>query len=130
MSPIYLFTLIQSIMFDFEKSEVYRKAKQFNLTVNTTLTELTIDEATKSLIRSHSNDVFVNIAKGMGSYNKEDRRDKQIEARSSLFAGMALLDSLRDENGISEEKYQVISDIGDEVSRILYAIVKKTELVH
>jgi four helix bundle protein len=41
-----------------------------------------------------------------------------------LFECVACLDLLKDENLILEEKYNALLDLSDEISRLLYAMIK------
>jgi len=64
-----------SIMFDFEKLEVYKKAKQFNIAVSDFLRQNKIDRVTHDQLRRAAFSVMLNIAEGTGRLTKPDKRN-------------------------------------------------------
>ena len=112
-------------MFDFKQLGVYIKAKEFHLRV-------------LSLIKSHANlnktivdqlwrasfSIPLNIAEGSGRFSKPDRKNFFIIARSSLFETVAIIDILKDSDVITEEVQMEIESRAEELSRILYVMIK------
>jgi four helix bundle protein len=66
----------------------------------------------------------LNIAEGSGRFAKKDRRNFFVISRSSVFECVAILDVLKDENIISTEEFEVLENQADELSRILYTMIK------
>ncbi len=61
-------------MFDFEKLEVYSKAKAFNLKVQKFLLKAPLDNAIRNQSRRASLSIPLNIAEGSGRNSKADKR--------------------------------------------------------
>ncbi|MGE0569415.1 MAG: four helix bundle protein, partial [Bacteroidia bacterium] len=59
-----------------------------------------------------------------GRFTSKDRRNFFIIARSSLFECVAIVDSIFDERLYSNEQYDEIINSADEISRILYTMIK------
>lgn len=112
-------------MFDFEKLDVYHKAKTFNRNVTTFLkTSKSIHPVSKNQLRRASLSILLNIAEGSGRFTKPDRRNFYIIARGSIFECVALFDFLKDEEDLSPEAYSIFYKQSDELSRMLFAMVK------
>ena len=62
-------------MFDFEKLDVYKKAKQFNKEVYSFLrNSRTIDSVSKNQLRRASLSIVLNISEGTGRFSKAEKR--------------------------------------------------------
>ncbi len=61
-------------MFDFEKLEVYNKAKKFNKSVTVFLSTSKVDITTEDQLRRASFSIMMNIAEGSGRFTKPDKR--------------------------------------------------------
>ena len=92
-------------MFDFEKLEVYKKAKTYNAGIRVLLKESKLDPTTNDQLRRASFSIALNLAEGSGRFSKADRRNFFVIARSSIFECIAILDILKDEEILSLEKY-------------------------
>ncbi len=111
-------------MFDFEKLEVYRKAKLFNTAIGNLLTNKKIDSCFKNQLRRASFSIILNIAEGSGRFTKPDKRNFYIIARGSVFECVAIIDYLRDMNLISENEYfNHYSDL-EELSKMLFSLIQ------
>ena len=98
-------------MFDFEKLEVYKKAKNFNKDVLSFLRgPSTIDSAT-------------NIAEGTSRFSKADKRHFYVISRGSAFECIAVFDILYDEAIISLEEFRSFYGKGEELSRMLFKMI-------
>ena len=62
-------------MFDFEKLEVYKKAKEFNRITTSFLHEKNLDRVTNDQLRRAAFSIMLNIAEGSGRYSKADKRN-------------------------------------------------------
>ena len=100
-------------MFDFQNLPVYKKAKLFHVNC-------------KKIIQlgRASFSVPLNIAEGSGKFSKADRKNYFTTARASVFECAAVLDILKDESKISESDLEWMLKDADELSRILYAMIK------
>ena len=112
-------------MFDFEKLDVYQKANIFNAEVyNYIRSNKHLDPTTKNQLRRASLSIMLNIAEGSSRFSKADRRNFYVIARGSVFECAAVLDILHDTEIISNESFKSYLNKTDELSRILYAMIK------
>lgn len=126
--PIFLLlnTLaLAEIMFDFEKLSVYTKAKNFNLKVNFFLKDSDVDRTTIYQLRRASLSIMLNIAEGSGRNSKADKRHFYVMSRGSAFECVAIFDFLREIQVITGERYADLYNLLDELSRMLYAMIKR-----
>lgn len=80
-------------MFDFEKLEVYKKAKAFNKDVLTLMKNTkSIDVVTKNQLRRASLSIVLNIAEGTSRFSKPDKRNFYVISRGSAFECVAIFD--------------------------------------
>ncbi|MEX1001360.1 MAG: four helix bundle protein [Crocinitomicaceae bacterium] len=89
-------------MFDFEKLEVYVKAKKFNKSVTQFLETSKIDKTTKDQLRRASFSIMLNIAEGSGRFTKPDKRNFYVISRGSVFECVSIFDYLKDMGSINE----------------------------
>jgi four helix bundle protein len=116
-------------MFDFEKLTVYQKAKAFNKEISTWLRNTPkIDSITRDQLRRAALSIPLNIAEGTGRFTPKDRRNFYVIARSSIFEVAAILDILRDDAGIEPLLFAKLYQDADELSRILFVMVRKLEV--
>jgi four helix bundle protein len=111
-------------VFDFQKLEVYKKAKSFHLECNALFTSRSLDRFVVDQLGRASFSIPLNIAEGSGKFSKPDRRNYFTTARASVFECVAVLDILCDEGKLSNEEFADLMGKADELSRILYAMVK------
>jgi four helix bundle protein len=111
-------------MFDFERLEVYKKAKIFNSEIRTFIISNNLDSTTKDQLRRASFSIVLNLAEGSGRFSKPDRRNFFVISRSSIFESIAILDVLKDEDAISGQLFHYFHKQADELSRILYSMIK------
>ena len=114
-------------MFDFEKLDVYKKAKLFNSGIREFIKNTRLDGATRDQLRRAAFSIVLNLAEGSGRFTHPDRRNFYIIARSSIFECIAILDVLKDELIIEEGAYSGFYDQAEELSKILYAMVKNLQ---
>ncbi len=108
-------------MFEFKKLEVYKKAKIFNAGIRKFISETKLDNTTRDQLRRASFSIVLNLAEGSGRFSKPDRRNFFTISRSSIFECIAILDALRDESIVEEDKFLGFYSQGEELSKILYA---------
>jgi four helix bundle protein len=114
-------------MFDFEKLEVYKKAKVFNSGIRKFIQDTALDATTNDQLRRASFSIVLNLAEGSGRFSKPDRRNFFVIARSSIFECVAILDVLKDESIIDDKFFQIFYDQADELSRIIFAMIRNLE---
>ena len=115
-------------MFDFEKLNVYRKAKVFNDLIKVeVLSNPNLDKTFRDQIKLASISVALNIAEGAGRFSKADKRNFYVVARGSLAECVAILDLLQSDEIVSAEKYNSFYIIAEEISKMLYAMIREFE---
>ena len=115
-------------MFDFEKLDIYRKAKVFNSSIRKLIRSRKFDRITVDQLHRASFSIVLNIAEGSGRFSKRDRRNFYVIARSSVFECVAILDVLRDEEIISSEVYAQYYNQAEELSKILFAMIRNLDV--
>ena len=68
--------------------------------------------------------IILNIAEGSGKFSKPDRRNYFVTSRGSVFECVAVLDILCEQGTISKDEFKLFLSKADELSRILYAMIK------
>ncbi len=112
-------------MFDFEKLDVYQKAKQFNKEVYSFLrNSKTLDSVSKNQLRRASLSVMLNIAEGSSRFSKPDRRNFFVISRGSAFECTALFDFLKEEVVLTEDEFRNFYNKADELSRMLFTMIR------
>lgn len=111
-------------MFDFQKLEVYKKSKVFHVSCKELIIKYKFDRYVNDQLGRASFSVPLNIAEGSGKFSSKDRKNYFTTARASVFECVAILDILSDENSISEGELENLMKNADELSRILYVMIK------
>lgn len=111
-------------MFDFQKLEVYKKAKAFHVACKKLILENRLDRYVNDQLGRASFSVPLNIAEGSGKFSKADRKNYFTTARTSVFECVAVLDILKDEEKLTVSQFEEMIKDADELSRILYAMIK------
>ncbi len=114
-------------MFDFEKLEVYTKAKEFNRLISVLLSKGTVDSNTTNQLSRASLSIVLNIAEGTGRFSKRDKRHFYVISRSSIFECVAILDVLKDEEKIDMSFFSLMHVKAEELSKILFALIRGLE---
>jgi four helix bundle protein len=68
--------------------------------------------------------IILNIAEGSGKTTKPDRRKFFVTARGSLFECIAIIDVLTMERILTASEAEHALKIADEVSKLLYTMIK------
>jgi len=111
-------------MFDFEKLQVYTKAKIFNKEVNIFLLSSKLDRSTNGQLRRASFSIMLNIAEGSGRSTNKDKRHFYVISRGSTFEYVAIFDYLKEITSITQEQFLKFYKLLDELSRMLYGMIK------
>ncbi|MFM7106724.1 MAG: four helix bundle protein, partial [Flavobacteriales bacterium] len=111
-------TIIIAHMFDFEKLNVYHKAKSFNALVNKYIrSNENLDQTAINQLRKASLSIMLNIAEGYSRFSTEDRKNFYVIARGSIFECVAMFDVLIGENLIEADMHQEIYSKLEELSK-------------
>ena len=110
--------------FEFQNLSVYKKAKIFHQSTKSIVNEKSLKNYEKDQLSRTSFSIVLKIAEGSGRFSKSDRRNFFVITRSSVFECVAILDVLKDNNIISQEEFESLENQADELSRILYAMIK------
>lgn len=111
-------------MFDFEKLEVYQKAKDFTKVSYQFILQNKLDRTTKDQLRRASFSIMLNIAEGCSRYTKPDRRNFYVIARGSVFECVAIFDFLKEEKLMEEAFYKECYGKAEELSKMIYGMIK------
>ncbi len=114
-------------MFDFEKLEVYIKARQFNIVINDFLKNNKLDKVTYDQLRRASFSIMLNIAEGSGRFTRPDKRNFYIIARGSVFECLAIFDYLKEIKHIDVSLFENFYSSLEEMSKILFALIRGLE---
>jgi four helix bundle protein len=114
-------------MFDFENLQVYQKAKLFHISCKKFMEKVKLDLYTSNQLGRASLSVALNIAEGAGKFTKRDRRNYFITARASVYECFAIFDILHDQEIVDDVQFEKVKVSADELSRILFAMIKNLE---
>lgn len=114
-------------MFDFQKLDVYQKSKRFYIDTKEIIHTIKLDNYIKDQLSRAAFSVPLNLAEGSGKFSKADRKNYYTTARASLYECIAILDILHEEKKINELNYQSQLKNADELSRILYSMIKNLQ---
>ena len=117
-------TETMSVVFDFQKLEVYRKSRDFHISCKTILKNTSVEKYVTDQLGRASYSVVLNIAEGSAKQTKPDRRHFFTISRGSVFECVAILDILRKEEKINDHLYSSSVKLADEISRILFVMIK------
>lgn len=114
-------------MFDFEKLTVYHKAKTYNSSISSLIKQKRFDRVTNDQLRRASFSIMLNIAEGMSRFSKKDRKNFMVISKGSAFECVAILDYLKDQNQISLQEHQAFYSSLEELSKMLFGLIRKLE---
>ena len=112
-------------MFDFEKLEVYRKAKELNKEILIFLREnKLLDSYIRDQLKRASISIVINIAEGSGKFSKADKRNYYTIARGSVYECVSLLELIVDEDSIERKKFDYFKSKYETISKMLLGLIK------
>ena len=114
-------------MFDFQKLVVYPKAKQFYVISKQIALDKSIDKNVRDQLSRAAFSVPLNIAEGAGKFSKADKKNFYTTARASVFECVAIMDILNEERKIDNNTFTSQLKCADELSRILFSMIKGLE---
>ena len=111
-------------MFDFQKLEVYRQSRDFHIKCKTLIQKTDLEKYVRDQLGRASYSIVLNMAEGSAKSSKADRRNFFTISRGSVFECVAILEILYCEKKIEEEIYLEQLNAADQISRMLYAMIK------
>jgi four helix bundle protein len=114
-------------VFDFQKLIVYSKAKEINKKVLVLINENRFDRHVNDQLKRATFSILLNIAEGSARFTYKDKRNFLVIARGSTFECVAIFDFLLDSNLITKVHYDNFYSDYEEISKMLFALIKKLE---
>ena len=115
-------------MFDFEKLEVYTKAKELNKEILIFLrASKLIDSYIRDQLKRASISIVINIAEGSGKFSKADKRNYYTISRGSVYECVSLLELIVDENSIDGKKFDYFKNKYETISKMLLGLIKSQQ---
>ena len=116
-------------MFDFEKLEVYRKAKVYQARVAEFLeaNRKNLDRVSLDQWRRASMSIVLNIAEGTSRFSKADKKNFYTIARGLVFECIAICDILNVEGKVTKEARDIHYAHCEELSKMLFALIKRQD---
>ena len=111
-------------MFDFEKLEVYNKAREYHRSIWQLVQECLPGQVQRNQLLRASLSIVLNIAEGAGRFTNPDKRNFYIIARGSVYECVALLDVILDQQLLSSSKHCELYSLSEEISKMLYAMIR------
>jgi four helix bundle protein len=113
-----------AIVFDFQRMEVYKKSILFYVGCKDILKLTTIERNVRSQLSRAAYSIVLNIAEGSGRKSPADRKHFFTISRASVFECAAVLDILRIENLIDAQTHKNQLEQANEISKMLYAMIR------
>lgn len=110
-------------MFDFEKLEVYHKAKVYHRQISGLVLKLNLSASERDQLRRASLSIVLNIAEGSGRFTKPDKRNFYVIARGSVFETVAILEIFYELGYLEKSTYQTFYNQAEELSKMLFALI-------
>lgn len=111
-------------MFDFEKLDVYQKAKSFCILMTKTISSNNFDRTTNDQLRRASFSIMLNIAEGSSRFSSKDRKNFMVIARGSAFECAAILEYLYETAEIDKDNYNSYVSSLEEISKMLFGLIR------
>jgi four helix bundle protein len=116
-------------MFPYQKLEVYKKSFLLNKKVYHLIkTNSAIPAYLKNQLGRASLSIVLNIAEGSAKLTSKDRKSFFVIARGSTFECAAIVDILHSENEVSLEFKNELDSGFEEISKMLYSMIKNLEI--
>ena len=114
-------------MFDFQKLNVYQKAKVFANDCNNLISNNKFDRHINDQLKRASFSIMLNIAEGSSRFGNKDRKHFLSVARGSAFECSAIFDFLSDNKLISDMEFQKFENDIETISKMLFGMIKNLE---
>jgi len=116
-------------MFDFQKLTVYQKSRDVASEILQLISNSSFDKSLNDQLKRASLSIMLNIAEGSSRFSNRDRKNFLVISRGSAFECVAIIEFLLVNNQISEETYQLYFNKFEEISKMLYSLIKKLDNV-
>ena len=111
-------------MFDFEKLDVYKKAKELNHEVLRFIKQHPdIDSYIRDQIKRASISIVINIAEGSGKFSKADKRNFYTISRGSVYECVSLFELVLDDNKIEQSYFDSLKEKYETISKMLLGLI-------
>jgi four helix bundle protein len=111
-------------MFNFQNLKVYKKSKSFHIACKKVIVDGKLEKYVIDQLGRASFSVPLNIAEGSGKFSNRDRRNFSRLPEPPFLNVMPFWTYYNDEGKISESDLKKIMTQADELSRILYSMIK------
>ena len=112
-------------MFDFERLDVYQLVRAQNTKVLRYISgQKKIDEHLKDHWKKASMNVVLYLAEATGRMNNSEKRSFLINARSSVFEAVAILETIHDLGFIEDNLYTEIYNGYEKASKMLLGMYR------
>lgn len=116
-------------MFDFEKLDVYKKAKDLNKEILKFLKENKhFDSYLRDQLRRASISMVINIAEGSGKFSKADKRNFYTTARGSVYECVSLFDIIFEENQMNKTQFDCFYQKLEVISKMLLGLINSQRI--
>ena len=111
-------------MFDFEKLNVYVKAKALSKEIIALLRDVkSIDPYIRDQLKRASISSVINIAEGSGKFTKADKRKFYIISRGSVYECVSLLELIHEDRLIDDNLFDNFYKKHEELSKMLLGLI-------
>lgn len=114
-------------MFDFQKLDVYQKAKAFCIFMTKTISAKNFDKTTNDQLRRASFSIMLNIAESSSRFSNRDRKNFFVIARGSAFECVAIMEYLLESDEITRNDFDSYFEKLEEISKMLFALIRNLE---
>jgi four helix bundle protein len=117
-------------MFDFQKLDVYQKAKEFNKDITKTLASKAFDRVTNDQLRRASFSIMLNIAEGSSRFSNKDRKNFLVVSRGSAFECAAILEYLYEIKDLDQAVFDKYFTFLEEISKCCFHLSENLIVVN
>lgn len=111
-------------MFDFQKLDVYQKARKMHKNVMQFLMKYKdVPPRLRDQLSRASLSVMLLIAEGAGRFTKADKKHFYIQSRASTFETVACLEACSDFNFLSDAEFKEFNDGYEDISKMLFGLI-------
>jgi|GEM_PF-1200050 len=113
-------------MFDFQKLNVYTKARDFNHELHKIVDGHDLEKHSSDRLSDGAYRIMLDIARGTAPISLKDRSVLFIQARASVHECAAILDYLLNTDQFEQGPYDQLVEPLDALSKMLYVLSRKT----
>ena len=112
------------MIFNFEKLNVYQKAKAFNHEISKTLRQKRVDRVTHDQLRRAAFSIMLNIAEGADRESDPSKKNFYVIAKGSAYESVAIVEFIKDENQINPHQAEQLRSELVVICKMLYKLIK------